>query len=226
MALSKLLGSNTAWILETSALVIAASLVFAVPFGPSRNTDMQGLLLLISGCLAWLAILLGKDRSWPLDKLTTALMAIFFTGCLVVTISTPHLEYNLLGAPYIRLGSLGFLACLGIALLTLRHDIQSLLRIIYALVFAVAVLSLPYAWLKGSSLGRIGGTFYQADILAIFLGCALLIGGYLRQHETAKWRLKLTISQLFLAFTLVLTGTRAVLLLIIFLYPGATRQVD
>lgn len=200
------------------SLVLAGCLAFLVPFNAFRNIELQGLILIISGLFAWGALILGYWATLgPLGRLNKALLAVFMAACVVSLLVNPHFGYDLLGAPYIRLGAAGLLACVGIGLLMRTIPFGRLLTGLYTVILALGVVSVPYSWLHFHSLVRIGGVFAQADIMACFVGCGLVLGlGMLNLYP--KRRLLLLGGQLFLAGLLLLTQTRAVLFLIIGLW--------
>ena len=200
------------------SLVLAISLPFLVPFDPSRNIDLQGLIVIISGAFAWCALLIKRQKNvLRIDKLPTVLIQIFVLFIALSVIVNPHLSYNLLGAPYIRLGSLGLLSCMGIGLLVSDVPLQKLKVYLYALIVAIALVSLPYSLLKVHSLTRIGGVFAQADILACFMGCGLLLGLEIIKTYPHKKHILYPV-QLLLAVLLLLTETRAVILIFVVLW--------
>lgn len=217
MALPKTSASRIANICKNISLSLASCLAFLVPFDPVRNIDLQSWLLLISGGFAWIAVLFGHRKLLAsLDRLSRVLLGVFAISCLISCLASPHFGYDFLGAPYIRLGFGGFAACIGIGLLAGTIPRQRLISGLYALIVGLAVIALPHSWLSVHSLLRVGGVFAQADILACFLGCGLVLGfGMLSLYP--KYRKLLIFVQVFLAVMLLLTQTRAVLLLIIFI---------
>lgn len=140
-------------------------------------------------------------------------MMAYVGFCALSAIVNPGVAQNLLGSPYIRLGSLGLIACIIIAWLTSAIREKALALYIYLLIAGLAVLSLPYTWLKFESLDRIGGLFAQPDILAALVGCGFLIG--LRLNLSSKYKYLLWISQAFLGALILLTQTRSIVILII-----------
>ncbi|HEX7633192.1 MAG TPA: O-antigen ligase family protein [Candidatus Saccharimonadales bacterium] len=205
-----------------SSIALAACLAFAVPFGPSRNTDMQGLLLLIVGGLAWISLLL-KWHGWPLDRPATILLGLFFGIGGISSIVNPHLTYDLLGAPHIRLGYLGLLSCLGFALLLQRTALLNILRFLYALILAIALISLPYVLWHDHSVTRIGGLFSQADIFGVCLAVGLILSSYVHWQTTRRRYTLFVVAQVYLSVLLILTGTRAAIFLCAILYPVSLR---
>lgn len=198
------------------SLTLAGCLAFLVPFDAARNIDLQGLLLVVSGGLAWIALLLAHSHILKLFDRLGILLAIFAACCLVSLFVNPHIGYDITGAPYIRLGTAGLLASIGIGLLARTIPPQRLLTGLYLLISSLAVVSLPYSWLRLDSLVRIGGVFAQADVFACFLGGGLLLGlEVARQYPTR--RKPIFCVQGFLGLLLLLTQTRAVLLLVIIL---------
>jgi O-antigen ligase len=198
-------------------LVLAACLPFLVPFDPARNIDLQGMLLMISGGLAWTALLLGHRGIFKsVGRLDRTLLGIFAVCCLVSLLVNPHLGYDFFGAPYIRLGTAGLLSCVGIGLLLTTVARKRLLTGLYLIILGLSVVSVPYSWWHFHSLLRVGGVFSQADIMACFIGCGLLLGLEML-HLYPRRRNVLLAGQLFWAVLLLLTQTRAVLLIVIVL---------
>ena len=189
-----------------------------MPLDPVRNIDLQGLLLIVSGSFAWCAVALHYRKVLKLEnKFTGILLAIFAVTCLVSFLVNPHHVYDFFGAPYLRLGSGGLLACIGIGLLARTVPRKRLLIYMYGIIVGLSVVSVPYAWWYFHSFSRIGGVFAQADIMGCFAGCGLLLGlALIRSYR--RYRTSLLVSQLFLAVVLLLTQTRAVLLAVIILY--------
>lgn len=197
-----------------SCLALLASLVFLVPFDAYRNIDMQGLILLVAGVLAAVYLWLDKVKAGlGLEKYLIGL----FLGCGIVSLLiSPHKDYGLLGAPYVRIGLPALFACLFCGLLLRRSPPKTLMAYLYIGITALGLVSLPYAALRYHSFERLGGVFAQADILAVFLGCGLLLGwGLLSLYP--KQRPKILATQIGLAILLIGTQTRAVLLLVLLL---------
>jgi O-antigen ligase len=208
---------RVAGVCRSASLVLAGCLSLLVPFDPGRNIDLQGLLLMISGGLAWCALLLGYRETFrPLGRLTGTFLGIFAACCLVSLLVNPHFGYDFLGAPYIRLGAAGLVSCLGIGLLLTTVSPKRLLSGLYLIILGLSVISVPYSWWHFHSLWRIGGVFSQADIMACFIGCGLLFGLEMRRLYPGHRRV-LAGTQLFWLVLLVLSETRAVLLLVIVL---------
>ncbi len=200
------------------SFVLAACLPFLAPFNPLRNIDLQGLVLLISGGFAWCALLLGyRGVLQSLGWLEGGLLTVFSVCCVASLLINPHFSYGVLGAPFVRLGTGGYLACIGIGILGKTIKLEQLLLGLYVLIVGLAVVSVPYSWLHFHSLLRMGGVFAQADIMACFIGCGLLIGLGMWGLCPKQRRLLLGI-QGFLVGLLLLTQTRAVLFLVIGLY--------
>lgn len=194
-------------------MALAASLVFLVPFDAARNIDMQGVLLIVSGGFAWAAILLERLRPVAaLDQTAWLLLGIFIAAGVISFVLNPHAGYDFFGAPYIRLGIGSWLACVGVALLCAKLPKWQLVSFLYGTIMVVALISLPYTWLCVHSLFRAGGVFSQADILACFVGCGLLLGLEIYALYPKHRRLILA-CQILMAGLLLLTQTRAVIFL-------------
>lgn len=201
-----------------ASIVLAACLPFLIPFSANRNIDMQGLVLIIAGGFAWASLGLRRFavlRSF--SRNTVVLLGIFMLSCVISAAISPHKGYGLLGIPYVRLGSAGLIAAIGVGLVILPTPVNALIKRLYAVITAIAVLSVPYNLLRFHALHRMNGIVAQADILAALLGCGLLLGLYISQRSSDKKYLLMG-NQLFLAILLVLTETRAVLVVTIILY--------
>lgn len=197
--------------------MLAGCLPFLVPFDTFRNVELQGLLLIISGGFAWCALILRyREILKSLDWLNQVLLGTFSASCLISLLVNPHLGYGFFGAPYIRLGAAGLLSCVGIGMLLTTAPRQQLLTWLYAMILGLSAVSVPYSWWHFHSLLRIGGVFSQADVFACFIGCGLLLGlEMLRSYP--RHRHTLMSIQVFWIVLLLLSQTRAVLLLVIIL---------
>ena len=199
------------------AVSLTCLLALLVPFDPVRNIDLQGLILLVIGGFAWTSVLL--KTSWSLkqsNRIAVGLLSTFIIACLVSLLINPHFSYDFYGAPYLRLGTAGLIACLGSGLLFRTLPLKRLLTGLYGLITIIAVVSIPYSLIRFHALGRIAGLFAQTTTLAAFLGCGFLIGLELfRVHR--PWRRYIIASQLVLIAELLVTETRAVLALVVVL---------
>jgi O-antigen ligase len=207
--------SRAAGVCRNISLVLAGCLPFLVPFDPARNIDMQGILLIVSGAFAWCALLVEHRKIFGrLGRLNSLLLAIFATCCLTSLSVNPHLSYDFFGAPYIRLGTTGFLACMGIGLLLTTVPGKQLLTWLYLIIIGLSVVAVPYSWGQMHSLSRIGGLFAQSDIMACFAGVGLVLGLEMIRLYPLKRQLLVGL-QVFLLALLLLTKTRAVLFLVL-----------
>src|SRR5665213_2870127 len=95
------------------SMALAICLPFVLPFDTARNIDAQGLLIIVIGGFAWGALIL-KPSFWKrLLPWQWVLLGLYMLAGLVSVVVNPHVGYDLLGAPYIRLGAGGLLACVG-----------------------------------------------------------------------------------------------------------------
>ena len=95
-------------------IALMVCLPFLVPFADARNIDMQGLILLLAGLASWLAVFLNHwSPIRTMGKVEKLLLAGFIVFCLLSLVANPHPGYDFFGAPYIRLGTGGILACIG-----------------------------------------------------------------------------------------------------------------
>jgi O-antigen ligase len=186
-----------------------------VPFDPARNIDMQGMLLIIAGGFAWANLVISHEV-FPSSLSTKHRYAIvgLVVCCASSTLLNPHLWQGFFGAPYIRLGALGLLSCIGCGLLISRQKPQQIITALYCVVMLLGITALPYAIVVNNSPDRLGGVIAQASVLACFLGCGIILGWQLLA-QYAQQRKLLIGSQLFLIILLVATQTRAVLGLVL-----------
>src|SRR5665213_4521871 len=152
-----------------ASLALAVCLPFVLPFDTARNIDAQGLLIIVIGGFAWGALIL-KPSFWKrLLPWQWVLVGLYMLAGLVSVVVNPHVGYDLLGAPYIRLGAGGLLACVGFGLLVTDLPRQRLVSYLYMDILLLALVSIPYSLLKFHTLRRFGGVFAQADIMACLL---------------------------------------------------------
>lgn len=207
------LGARFQDLVTRSACLLIGLLPFLVPFDPNRNVDMQGLILLIAGALSWCALAYSYRTIFKdFSSLTKLLIGLYATCCLVSLALAHAGPYAFVGSPYIRLGSPGLLACVGCGLVLLRLKPADLIGYLYAIISLLAAVSVPYALFESGTLVRIGGLVSQADVFGALLGCGLLLGLVVLKNIT-RWRNYLLINQAFLSILLILTGTRAAIIL-------------
>jgi O-antigen ligase len=201
--------------LTQACLLFATVLAFLVPFDPSRNIDMQGIVLIFCGGAGWLAVLARRPHGLAAHGRLVLVLGTTYVLCIIASLAlSPHFAYGLLGAPYLRLGAAGLLACLGGGLCLEDMESEQLIQGLYYLICVFAVMSTVYTWLHFHSLTRIGGLFSQADTFAIIIGCGFLLGVHLYANSP-KNRPLLGILQTMLGVLLICSETRAVIGLIV-----------
>lgn len=200
-------------LLSNSAIALLITLPFILFFGTFRNIDAQAGILLIAGSLSWLSIAMSWLH-WRIKRLPAILLGIFIVAACLSFLMATTKTYGLFGAPFVRIGFFSFIAYIGCATLITKISYKKFIVGPYSVLLAMAVVAIPYALLVGQPLFRLGGTVAQADILACFMACGLVLGyGLFTVYPArSKW---LHISQSFLAVILILTGTRAVLAIMI-----------
>lgn len=212
--------ANRYWrICANISLILCLSLPLLIPFGADKNIEMQGLILIVAGIFAWLSLLPTIGQSLKIIGIfEKSLLFIFILSLILSLVVTPNLGYNFFGAPHIRLGVAGLLACIGCGLLVQRIRHKQLISSLYVLIVGATLISYPYCLIRHVPLTRFGGIFAQPDILGVFLGCGILIGAYMSlQAEYRRFRLYITLSQIILFGSLLLTQTRAAILLVVVL---------
>lgn len=198
-----------------TSLAFCACLIWLVPFDAFRNIEMQGLILIIAGFFALLAIILNPAQYLQqLSKFELALLLIFVLSCLLSLALNPNKTYGALGAPYIRLGALGLISCVACALVVRKIPTNNILCFVYGSIVLTSLIALPYSLLRFESLTRPGSIFAQANVFACFLGVAILVGFHF-WRTYPKYRRFILVSQLWLVSTMLLSQTRAVIYLVI-----------
>jgi O-antigen ligase len=191
-------------------MLLVVCLPLLVPFPDSRNTDLQGIILLIAGLASWLVVLFRRPAIPRLDRRAQSLLAICLSFCVISLCVNPHKMYDLLGAPYVRLGSLALCACIGCGLALRSLSSKQLITWLYGLICVIAAVSVPYTWLRLHTFSRIGGVFAQADIFAVFMGCGILLGWTISDmYPRFRWQVRGM--QLVFFSLLIISETRAVL---------------
>ncbi|HSW37765.1 MAG TPA: O-antigen ligase family protein [Candidatus Saccharimonadales bacterium] len=187
-----------------------------VPFSQAKNIDLKELVLILAGGLAWLSVYLKRKQVLAkLSPFSVVLLASFIFGCLANGLFY-HAATNLFDLPFTRLGLVGLLACAGCGLALMLISGRKIMRWFYASTVLMAVAALPFDLASGQIGGRPGGLFYQADILAVFMGIGLLLGIYLWRIYPAR-KVWLLIAQALMLTILLLTQTRAVIFILVFL---------
>lgn len=200
-------------LLENTVLLLVCSLPFLVPLSFGRNFDLQGLVIILTGFIAWTAVILRWKK--PVDRYTIfvySLVGVYIMASFINLI-TNFSAQNILGTPLYRLGSLGLIACVGCGL-ALRHiDAKRLIKWLYATIFLVAVSAVPYSLIVSNDLNRFGGVFSQANILAAFMGVGVLLGVALWQ-DYPTWRKYIIPAQVLMIAILIGTQTRSIIILV------------
>lgn len=198
----------------STVLLLSCALAFLVPFSLGRNIDLQSMVLILIGAMAWSVVALDHKQSSlaGLPRFVQILLGVYVLSCLLSLAWHPG-GANLFGAPLLGLGSLGLTACVGCGLALRSVDNQRLTQWLYGTTVLLAVSAIPYALLVNHHLGRLGGVFDQSDILAVFMACGLLLGLAMWNFYPTR-RPLLILAQCLLVVILFGTQTRAVILLV------------
>lgn len=200
--------------LSKTVLLLVSALPFLVPFTLGRNIDLQGLTVILTGALAWLAVGLRlRQESWRPKKWVTGLLVVYLVSCLL-SLLTHRLFVNVIGGQLMRIGDPALVAVVGIGLAMKNIEVKRLISYLYGTCVALAVLSIAYIPAALHDKFRLGGVFHQADFLAVFMAIGLLLGVAILQLYP-KLNMLSIIGQGLLAVILLLTGTRAVIALLL-----------
>lgn len=199
-------------LLEDTVLLLVCSLPLLVPLSFNRNFDLQGMVLIITGLIAW-ALVIMRLRVNPIseERWLFLPLAVYVVAC-VFSLFTYFNTQNIFGTDLYRLGSLGLIASIGCALALRTVQTERLIRWLYFTIVLVALTAGPYDLLVNQSLSRLGGVFSQANILAVFMGVGIIIGFSVWQSYP-KHRKYLFASQMLMVLVLLGTQTRSIILL-------------
>jgi hypothetical protein len=200
-------------------LALLICLPFLVPFDASRDVDLQGLVVIIAGGFAALAaftIYRFSYKSLSLPNIGLILLSVFSFACLLSTIVNPHKAYDILGAPYVRIGFVGVISFVVCGFMLLGIPVNKFIKYLFLIISILAWLSIPYSLVRFHSLVRLPGILNQPDIFGCILGCCLLLGWYII-YDSSQKKYWLMANQLFLTILLFLTQTRAVIAITILL---------
>ncbi len=200
-------------LLQNTVLILTCLVPFLVPFTLGRNIDTQASAIILTGVLAWVGIVSGWRRpSWRLPQSVQLLLGLYVGFCVISLLAHPSIT-NLYGSTLIRLGTLALLACVGSGLLLTGIETKRLLAWLYVSIATLAFITLPFTLLTAHQLVRLGGVFHQADILAAFMACGLILGIAMWQ-QFPNHRVLIAAGQLMLASILLLSQTRAIILIL------------
>lgn len=204
---------------EDVVLMATCLLGFLVPFGVSKNINLQALLVIFMGLFGWTAVWLRRrEHSARLGSWVAILLGLYCAGIVVSLLA--HLSWlNAFGTPLVRLGSAALLAIVGSSLALSLIDRAKLRLSLYGSLTGLSLLSIPYTMLHRTHLVRLDGLFHQSDILAVCAATGLLLGIGLWQTRAFNRKL-LAIVQASLVVVTLLSKTRAVILLTIVIGLG------
>jgi O-antigen ligase len=197
--------------IATACLDILCVLPFLNPFPLERSIFLQSLLVVLVGGIAWLSLIVSGKVFYKLPRYIIWLIVMYIVWA-VVSLLFNHSVINIFGSSFLRLGVLPLFACIGCGLILRSISTIRLLTWLYCSSVLLALVSL-FSMRSFNVTDRIGGIFHQADILGVWMGCGLILG-------LAMWKLFgnsrrwITISQILLMTTLILSQTRVIILLV------------
>lgn len=196
--------------LVANILLLVCLVPLLMPVGLSRGIGFEAIVTMLTGLAAWYVVWLERRTyRWSL----TVIVATTYCLWCAINAATHPLTSDLFGTPLTRLGSLELLACIGIGLALRGVDTLRLQRWLYGGISALALVSLPYSLLNTRSLARLGGLLFQPDLLAVVCAVGIIIGNALwLRYRQYRW--PLAILQTWLAVSILLTQTRAVMVLV------------
>lgn len=203
-------------IISKSSFILAGCLVYLVPFDSGRNIDLQSRVILLAGLLSSTVLVFTyRQLQTSLTRVVWLLLFVIIATLLISSFISPEIKLNFFGLPYVGVGAFSVIASLAFALhFNLYSSYRQSVATLYVAIVAVSAISIPYALLNQTVSGRLGGVFMQPDIMACIVGCGLLFGVQILSWNYIS-KNYLYIAQLFLAVTLLVTETRAVIYSII-----------
>ena len=193
---------------------IVVGLGLLVPLSTARrNIDLQGMLLLLGGFYAIAYVAMRRDCR--LRKIDQALLVGLIASSLLSVFFAHDTSTALLGGLRYRVGMLSLVSAAAIGLALSSKTKFQKIQLLYITSVALALVAIPYNFYFLGSGVRLFGTLYQPDILAAILGCGFLFGLHLLHREpSTKY---LWVAQTILLIDLVMTESRAVLVLVFLL---------
>jgi O-antigen ligase len=207
--------TQSSWlkIMSETTVGLALALPLLVPFSLGRNIDMQACIVWALGTTAWVTLFIQRQRIGLLRSWLWWPLGLYGLGCLIALWVHPTVA-NLLGLEHSRLGVFTLLACAGCGLISQHISEHRLAWGIYISSVVVAASTIPYALLTSSNLARTGGVFHQPDFLAIWLVCGCVVSLGLRPKQVSS-RIFMILSLVFMGLIVLLTETRAAIVLLI-----------
>lgn len=202
-------------IVGESTAMLALALPLLVPFSVHRSIDMQACIVWALGVIAWVILFWQRQRLKDMRSWLWWPVGLYGLSCIATLWVHTGID-DLAGMNGSRLGVLTLLACIGCGLIVRQVPAKRLAQGIYASSVALAAVTIPYSLLISGNLSRTGGVFHQADFLAMWLVCGCIVGYGLWPKKTA-YRALMTLSQLLVIGVILLTQTRAALLLLVVL---------
>ena len=203
--------------LTDAVLALTCLTPFLVPFSLAQNIDLQALVLIMTGGVAWYDVWRSR-RHYPLPRWPSIAIATYLFFCALSLIIHPSF-LNVFGTKLVRLGTLELVACVGCGM-TLRKLTATKVSVwFYVTSVLLAITTLPFHFFTTGHLTRLGGVFHQADILAVWMAIGFILGLSLWKPHVRQ-RVYIAIGQVLLATILLLSQTRAIiaiLILIIFI---------
>lgn len=198
---------------KSTVMGLACLLPFLVLFSIGQNIDVQALVLIMMGAVAYYGLWLERKISLP--RYASWLIVVYVAFCFVSLLAHPTFD-NLFGTRLVRLGSLALVACVGCGVLLCTVTAKRLLLWLYGTCTLLAIITLPYTFLTAHHLSRIGGVFHQADFLAVWMASGIILGVAMWQTYP-KYKRYIILCQLLLIGILFLSQTRAVIIVLVIL---------
>lgn len=171
------LSLRIAKICRLSSLLIVSLLPLQIYLPIEKTIDQQAYSLFIAGVLAWVSILLQSHKSTLRYKKSVLIpLIIFLVFCLLSAVLISPMNYSFFGAPLVRIGFLAYIAITGIGIVVSEISFNQLIKFLFIEIAAIGLISFPLSLISIGSMDRVGGVFYQADILGIVCGLGILLG--------------------------------------------------
>lgn len=201
---------------------LCLDLVCLLPFvgvlGLRRGSFVQLVLILIAATTAATRLIYKKNRKLNFPKLAKYLLSVYgvFIFISLVIYRNANSWFGYFHDKIDSTGSLALLAIICVALMLYSVNQTRIIKYLYISIIGLSISGLVQQ-IESHSLIRIGGLLHQPDLLSIYMALGLILGTIL-YVKLPKYKYYIIAGQILLLAVLVLTQTRATLILTLLIF--------